>query len=656
MNVQEFERRLKTESDLLSYLRLLKAGLEHYLVIITVADTGAAPYFTPECAQAMLDLGLKVNMLQRYRQPYIAIIDYGNVVREKVSEDLEKPLVIKWKLNNHDLFIYSAGFQCMQGIGCGAMVMIDGANYHAGGRGFDFFVFDRMNERIVDTCCFDTYDMGKCDHRNPQSEPALRAFQKKFPGVKLCTLITPRGIPKYAKDVTPYENFIRNKGLEDSQWIFKLIKRKIQWKEIYEQKLFPFCSDYETFDDFYEAFTAPQSQVDFNGVRSFLDHKSNAVNTQNGIRVTVGQPQHPKRAIFLVGICTLFGFGATDAYSPASLLQKNLNTYAEDKDFIVYNYSYYVGDIEQSIGERLAILRSLPLRKGDIVFFQDAAIWGIPCCELSLKAVRPHNYGEIHTDNGHYTHSGNRMIADGIFEFLKKNDFFEQNLPADVGTPIRMNKLELEDENEELHDYKDKLEVFYKRTISPKIGSIVMNCNPFTMGHRYLVEQALKRCDHLIVFVVEEDKSVFPFAERIELVKRNLVDLKNVSVIPSGQFIISSRTFNEYFNKEILQEHKIDTSLDVTMFGKEIAPCLNISMRFAGEEPLDNVTRQYNESMARILPQYGVKFIEIPRMKYKGKPVSASEVRCLAEARQFDKLKKLVPPITLCYLRRKVPQ
>ncbi|MBQ1336263.1 MAG: hypothetical protein IIY37_04965 [Selenomonadaceae bacterium] len=68
-------------------------------------------------------------------------------------------------------------------------------------------------------------------------------------------------------------------------------------------------------------------------------------------------------------------------------------------------------------------------------------------------------------------------------------------------------------------------------------------------------------------------------------------------MIPSGQFIISTRTFKEYFNKESLQEHRIDTSLDVTMFAKEIAPCLNISVRFAGEEPLDNVTRQYNENM-----------------------------------------------------------
>lgn len=163
----------------------------------------------------------------------------------------------------------------------------------------------------------------------------------------------------------------------------------------------------------------------------------------------------------------------------------------------------------------------------------------------------------------------------------------------------------------------------------------------------------MKRCDHLIVFVVEEDKFVFPFADRIELVRKNLADLKRVSVIPSGQFIISTRTFQEYFNKESLQEQKIDTSLDITTFAKEIAPCLNITMRFAGEEPLDNVTRQYNESMARLLPQYGIKFLEIPRMKFKGAPISASEVRQLTKVREFEKLKKLVPPLTLHYLRRK---
>lgn len=651
MTIQEFERRLKTERDLLSYLRLLKAGLQYYLVIITVADTGAAPYFTPECAQAMLDLGLKVNMLQRYRQPYIAIIDYGNVVREKVSEDLEKPLVIKGKLNNHDLAIYSAGFMYMHGIGCGAMVMIDGVNYSTGGRGFNFFVFDRHKERIIDTCCFDTFKGGDGGHWLNEVEPALRAFKKKVKDVAILTVTLPRFPSKYNLDASPYEHWLANHREEMAEYFSKKQADKEHMRDIYEKKQFPFCNDFDSFEAFFDAFCCVPSFVNLDGSRRHFDYSTPYVHTSNGLRLTTGNPVHPKRSVYFIGPSFFWGEGALDSTTIESYLQKLLNDNVADKGLSVYNYSFRGPDASRDISN----LRTLPLKKGDVVVFYSSPIWGIPCCNLSLNSIRPHAYGEIFTD-GHFTQSGNRMIADGLFSFLQKNDFFEKNLPDDIGTPIQLKRLELDEDDEQLHNYKDKLESFYNRTISPKIGSIVMNCNPFTLGHRYLVEQALKRCDHLIVFVVEEDKSTFPFTERIELVRRNLADLKNVSVIPSGQFIISTRTFKEYFSKGDLQEHTIDTSLDVTLFGKEIAPCLNISMRFAGEEPLDNVTRQYNESMARILPQYGVKFIEIPRMKYKGKPVSASEVRRLAEARQFDKLKKLVPPITLRYLRRKVPQ
>lgn len=650
MTIQEYERRLKMERDFLGYLRLLKAGLQHYLVIITVADTGAAPYFTPECAQAMLDLGLQVNMLERYRQPYIAIIDYGKVVREKVSEDLEKPLVIKGKLNHHDLAIYSAGFMYMHGIGCGAMVLIDGVNYSTGGRGFNFFVFDRMQERVVDAFGCDTYNGGRCYHAVNPTEPALLAFKDKFRDVTICTLSLPRRQSKYNLDASEFEHWLENNPTEMKRLFTDKCGDKSYMKLVYDEKRFPFCNDYSSFEEFFDAFQGVQSYINLDGTQRHIDYSSPALNTRNGIRITTDNPANPKRSVYFIGPSYFFGWGSPDSRTIESDLQRLLNVNVPDKAMVVYNYSFTGEQVSRDISN----LRSLPLKKGDIVIFHSGPIWGIPCCWLTLKSVRPHPYGEIFTD-GHYTPSGNRMIADGIFEFLQKHNFFEDNLPADVGAPIPVNRLQLEDEDEELHNYKGRLENFYKHTISPRIGSIVMNCNPFTLGHRYLVEQALKRCDHLIVFVVEEDKSVFPFAERLELVRKNLSDLKNVSVIPSGQFIISSRTFEEYFNKESLQERKVDTSLDVNLFGKEIAPCLNISMRFAGEEPFDNVTRQYNASMARILPQYGVKFIEIPRMKYKGSPVSASEVRRLAEARQFDKLKKLVPPLTLRYLRRKVP-
>lgn len=109
-----------------------------------------------------------------------------------------------------------------------------------------------------------------------------------------------------------------------------------------------------------------------------------------------------------------------------------------------------------------------------------------------------------------------------------------------------------------------------------------MNCNPFILRHRYLIEYESECVERLYVFVVEEDRSVFPFTDRIELVRKGTSDLKNVTVLPSGKFIISSLIFEEYFNKSLLQESTVDPSMDVELFGKEIAPALGITVRFAG--------------------------------------------------------------------------
>ena len=197
----------------------------------------------------------------------------------------------------------------------------------------------------------------------------------------------------------------------------------------------------------------------------------------------------------------------------------------------------------------------------------------------------------------------------------------------------------------ELEQYKSQL-----RALRPAVGGVVMNCNPFTLGHRYLVEFAASRVERLYVFVVEEDKSVFPFADRIELAKKGTADLKNVTVLPSGKFIISSLTFSGYFNKAELQDSMVDPSMDVELFGTEIAPQLGITVRFAGEEPLDNVTQRYNETMARILPKYGIDFEVIPRKEMNGNVISASRVRKLLEENNFDEIQKLVPKTTLEYL------
>ena len=167
------------------------------------------------------------------------------------------------------------------------------------------------------------------------------------------------------------------------------------------------------------------------------------------------------------------------------------------------------------------------------------------------------------------------------------------------------------------------------------------------------VEYAASRVRHLFIFVVQEDRSFFPFKDRFELVKAGTADLPNVTVLPSGEFIISALTFSGYFQKSSIQDRIIDPSLDVELFAKEIAPALGITIRFAGEEPLDTITRQYNLTMQTILPQHNVDFEVIPRLEKGGDVISASRVRNLLKAQDFKSIATLVPKTTLIYLDKK---
>lgn len=183
-----------------------------------------------------------------------------------------------------------------------------------------------------------------------------------------------------------------------------------------------------------------------------------------------------------------------------------------------------------------------------------------------------------------------------------------------------------------------------------QIGSIVMNCNPFTLGHRHLIEYGLSQVDFLIVFVVEENLSYFKFLDRLSLVKKGTNDIKNICVVPSGNFIISSTTFPSYFQKDLIDSGKIDVSSDIEFFGQHIAQQLNIKKRFIGFEPTCAVTRLYNDEMKSILPQFGITVEEIPRLETEGTPISASIVRKLLKEQRFTEMEKYLPDSTYKFL------
>lgn len=183
-----------------------------------------------------------------------------------------------------------------------------------------------------------------------------------------------------------------------------------------------------------------------------------------------------------------------------------------------------------------------------------------------------------------------------------------------------------------------------------RIGSIVINANPFTLGHRHLVEQACLNSDWVHLFVVKEDASFFSFKDRYHLIQEGLKHIANLTIYEGSDYIISKATFPTYFIKDKRHIDSLYTELDLNIFRNHLAPQLEITHRFVGEEPICVVTNEYNQQMKKILSSPSnhpsVEVIEIPRIEYKGEPISASRVRRLMGEKNLEEISHLVPPTT----------
>ena len=173
-----------------------------------------------------------------------------------------------------------------------------------------------------------------------------------------------------------------------------------------------------------------------------------------------------------------------------------------------------------------------------------------------------------------------------------------------------------------------------------------MNCNPFTLGHRYLIEQAAKQVERLFVMVVREDCSLFAYAERKAMVEQGVAHLENVMVIDGSEYAISQATFPTYFLKRLDDAADTQMLLDLDLFRRHIAPALGATVRFVGTEPTDRLTRRYNQLMHEVLADVR----ETARLEKEGNAVSASRVRKAMEQGDMSTIRQLVPPTTLPYI------
>ena len=402
-----------------------------------------------------------------------------------------------------------------------------------------------------------------------------------------------------------------------------------------------------------------------NGVHFIADRSGKYVNCVGGYRITADIPKSFSGTVYFFGNSVCYGVGADDLYTIPSVVQRELNKHFNNNSpFAVLNCANGGG---MNCFEQWKSFEFHNPQSGDIVVFckyfgrllhetyKDKFIW----CETKPIFDRPHDMGEVFIDHlSHLNYIGYDAIGKAFTKTLIESGALE-NIPSknisnnrqENGGNFGLSTAEIAQLDEYAESLKQKYTVSDNKDITS--GAIVMNCNPFTLGHRYLIEQSAKKVDRLYIFVVEEDGSIFPFKDRIRLVREGTTDLKNVTVIASGRFIISQTTFQAYFEKEENKDVVIDATYDVSIFGEKIAPALNISVRFAGEEPLDNITNQYNSTMFRILPKYGVRFEVIPRKNYNAQVISASRVRKLLKDKNFKDIAKIVPETTLKYLKQK---
>lgn len=210
---------------------------------------------------------------------------------------------------------------------------------------------------------------------------------------------------------------------------------------------------------------------------------------------------------------------------------------------------------------------------------------------------------------------------------------------------------ELESEREKVKSEKSNGKLHHNNNspqhpIMPLSGIIIMNCNPFTLGHRYLIEQTAQQVETLYILVVREDCSMFSYDERKAIISRGVADLDNVVVCDGSEYSISATTFPTYFLKCLSDASDTQMTLDIDLYRRHIAPALGATVRFVGTEPDDPLTRRYNELMKSMLPDVR----EVARLEKNGVAVSASRVRKAIVENHLAQAARLVPPTTVPYI------
>lgn len=415
-----------------------------------------------------------------------------------------------------------------------------------------------------------------------------------------------------------------------------------------EQKLF-FGRNYS--NDCVKEFLDDYEKIELtleNGIYSINDLSSKYFTFKNGYRITPNNTGEAQK-IYVYGRCQILGSYVSDNGTIEYFLKEELMNHGYLYD--VVNGGLWMGNTGYLWVNRM--LRT-DFTENDIV------IIGSPFFNVErLKEDRDLDgkYDLFDYFGNTYEGVDNSSILSHILDDPCHHDSFinslaAQNIMRDIAPLLKQKAYPYFIPWNTIQYYKKYFAVNGMEPSDKKTGAIIMTCNPFTLGHRYLIEKACEEVEVLYVFIVEEEIAGFSFHDRFEMVGLGVRDLAQVKVLPLGKHILSKETFPQYFDKDNVTEVK-KMDYDIYVFAETIAKELGITCRFVGEEPFDKVTRAYNETMKRILPQFGIAVKIIPRKSdKKNNVISATFVRRCLKDGNTKELYSLLPNTSIEYLKK----
>lgn len=361
----------------------------------------------------------------------------------------------------------------------------------------------------------------------------------------------------------------------------------------------------------------------------------------DGHRITCFQPDQYVGTIYILGLCIIVGRHVEDQYTIESWLQKYLSE--KGYHYRVENYGFE-SRVDSGIDVRLEeIGRYSP---NDIVIYmsglgESVNIKGISVEKIFEKYNVPDDW--VMDMYSHCNHKANKCIANEMFEMVKPYLLHasEENLTnCQDDIQIEMHDV--------MADYVERkyIRQYFNDFCGEKynsVGAVVMKGDPFSYGHRYLVEQALQQVEFLIIFVIEEDIYQFSFEERYRMIVEGTSDLENVMVVPNDDFVFSRKTYWEYYRPREEGVAVLNAEYDINLFADYIAKPLHITHRFVGQDIKEQMVLVYNEVLKRILPQKGIHYIEVPAISSGDEKRYTSQIRRFLKNKEYDKLCSLIP-------------